>query len=106
VALRRELEIIDVLPSRQSDTLVEAGVPRPIARAVAQMFEDAPQFWRHVGDAELQSANLQQCEGFLQLTSTGLTPSGYSSRNLLEVRHLLRLVAGRLGRFSQLSAHV
>jgi uncharacterized protein YbjT (DUF2867 family) len=37
-ALGRELQVIDVPPARQSDTLVDAGVPRPIADAIAEMF--------------------------------------------------------------------
>lgn len=37
-ALGKELRVIDVPPSRQSDALAEAGVPRPIADAVAEMF--------------------------------------------------------------------
>jgi uncharacterized protein YbjT (DUF2867 family) len=37
-ALGKELQIIDVPPSRQGDTLVDAGVPRPIADAIAEMF--------------------------------------------------------------------
>jgi uncharacterized protein YbjT (DUF2867 family) len=37
-ALGKELQVIDVPPSRQSDTLVDAGVPRPIADAIAEMF--------------------------------------------------------------------
>jgi uncharacterized protein YbjT (DUF2867 family) len=37
-ALGRELQIIDIPPSRHSDTLVDAGIPRPIADAIAEMF--------------------------------------------------------------------
>lgn len=37
-ALGTALEVIDVPPSRQSTTLVDAGVPRPIADAIAEMF--------------------------------------------------------------------
>jgi len=37
-ALGKELRVIDVPPSRHSEALAEAGVPRPIANAVAEMF--------------------------------------------------------------------
>ncbi len=37
-ALGKELRVIDVPPSRQSEALADAGVPRPIADAVAEMF--------------------------------------------------------------------
>ncbi len=37
-ALGKDLHVIDIPPSRQSDTLVDAGVPRPIADAIAEMF--------------------------------------------------------------------
>lgn len=37
-ALGKELQVIDVPPSRQTETLVDAGVPRPIAEAIAEMF--------------------------------------------------------------------
>lgn len=37
-ALGKELQVIDISPARQSDTLVEAGIPRPIADAIAEMF--------------------------------------------------------------------
>lgn len=37
-ALGRDLQVIDVPALRQSDTLAEAGVPRQIADAVAEMF--------------------------------------------------------------------
>jgi hypothetical protein len=37
-ALGKELEVVDIPPSRQSDTLVGAGIPRPIADAVTEMF--------------------------------------------------------------------
>jgi uncharacterized protein YbjT (DUF2867 family) len=37
-ALGKELQIVDVPPARHSDTLVDAGVPRPIADAIAEMF--------------------------------------------------------------------
>jgi len=37
-ALRKPLQVVDIPPDRQSDTLVEAGVPRPVADAVAEMF--------------------------------------------------------------------
>jgi uncharacterized protein YbjT (DUF2867 family) len=37
-ALGKELRVIDVPPSCHSDALAEAGVPRPIADAVAEMF--------------------------------------------------------------------
>lgn len=33
-----DLKVVDVPPARQSDTLVEAGIPRPVADAVAEMF--------------------------------------------------------------------
>jgi hypothetical protein len=36
--LGKDLEVVDVPAARQSDTLVEAGIPRPIADAVAEMF--------------------------------------------------------------------
>jgi uncharacterized protein YbjT (DUF2867 family) len=38
VALDKDLQVIDVPPARQSDTLVAAGIPRPIADAIAEMF--------------------------------------------------------------------
>lgn len=38
-ALGKELQVIDVPASRQSDTLAEAGVPRAIADALAEMFD-------------------------------------------------------------------
>ncbi len=37
-ALGKELQVIDIPSARQSDTLVEAGIPRPIADAIAEMF--------------------------------------------------------------------
>jgi uncharacterized protein YbjT (DUF2867 family) len=37
-ALGKDLQVIDIPPSRQSDALVDAGVPRPIADAIAEMF--------------------------------------------------------------------
>jgi len=37
-AIGRELQIVDVPPSRQRDTLADAGVPRPIADALAELF--------------------------------------------------------------------
>jgi uncharacterized protein YbjT (DUF2867 family) len=37
-ALGKDLEVVDIPPSQQSDTLVDAGVPRPVADAVAEMF--------------------------------------------------------------------
>jgi uncharacterized protein YbjT (DUF2867 family) len=37
-ALDKELQVIDIPPARQSDTLVDAGIPRPIADAIAEMF--------------------------------------------------------------------
>ena len=37
-ALGKELQVIDIPPPRQSDTLVDAGIPRPIADAIAEMF--------------------------------------------------------------------
>ena len=37
-ALDKELQVIDIPPARQSDTLVDAGVPRPIADGIAEMF--------------------------------------------------------------------
>ena len=36
--LGTDLTVVDIPPARQSDTLVEAGIPRPIADAVAEMF--------------------------------------------------------------------
>jgi uncharacterized protein YbjT (DUF2867 family) len=36
--LGKDLEVVDIPAARQSDTLVEAGIPRPIADAVAEMF--------------------------------------------------------------------
>jgi uncharacterized protein YbjT (DUF2867 family) len=36
--LGTDLEVVDIPPAQQSDTLVEAGVPRPLAEAVAEMF--------------------------------------------------------------------
>jgi hypothetical protein len=36
--LNKDLEVVDIPPARQSDALVEAGIPRPIADAVAEMF--------------------------------------------------------------------
>ena len=38
IALNKELDVVDIPPARQSDTLTEAGVPRPIADAVAELF--------------------------------------------------------------------
>ena len=38
VVLHKELEVIDIPPARQRDTLVEAGVPGPIADDIAEMF--------------------------------------------------------------------
>jgi uncharacterized protein YbjT (DUF2867 family) len=38
VALNKELQVVDIPPARHSDTLAEAGVPRPIAIAVAELF--------------------------------------------------------------------
>ena len=38
VALDKDLQVIDIPPARQSDTLVAAGIPRPIADAIAEMF--------------------------------------------------------------------
>jgi uncharacterized protein YbjT (DUF2867 family) len=38
VALEKELQVIDIPPARQSDALVDAGIPRPIADAIAEMF--------------------------------------------------------------------
>lgn len=37
-ALGKELQVIDIPSARQSDTLVDAGIPRPIADAIAEMF--------------------------------------------------------------------
>jgi uncharacterized protein YbjT (DUF2867 family) len=37
-ALGRELEILDIPPERHRDTLVQAGVPAPVAEAIAEMF--------------------------------------------------------------------
>jgi uncharacterized protein YbjT (DUF2867 family) len=37
-ALGKVLRVIDVPPPRQSDALADAGVPRPVADAVAEMF--------------------------------------------------------------------
>jgi uncharacterized protein YbjT (DUF2867 family) len=36
--LRRDLAVVDIPAARQSDALVEAGIPRPVADAVAEMF--------------------------------------------------------------------
>jgi uncharacterized protein YbjT (DUF2867 family) len=36
--LGKHLEVVDIPAARQSDTLVEAGIPRPLADAVAEMF--------------------------------------------------------------------
>jgi uncharacterized protein YbjT (DUF2867 family) len=36
--LGKDLEVVDIPAARQSDTLVEAGIPRPIADAVTEMF--------------------------------------------------------------------
>jgi uncharacterized protein YbjT (DUF2867 family) len=36
--LGKDLEVVDIPPARQSDALVEAGIPRPVADAVAEMF--------------------------------------------------------------------
>ena len=36
--LGKDLKVLDIPPAQQSDTLVEAGIPRPIADAVAEMF--------------------------------------------------------------------
>jgi uncharacterized protein YbjT (DUF2867 family) len=36
--LGKDLEVVDIPAARQSDTLVEAGIPRLIADAVAEMF--------------------------------------------------------------------
>jgi uncharacterized protein YbjT (DUF2867 family) len=36
--LGKDLEVVDIPAARQSDALVEAGIPRPIADAVAEMF--------------------------------------------------------------------
>jgi uncharacterized protein YbjT (DUF2867 family) len=53
-ALGKALEVVDIPASRQSDTLVDAGIPRPIADAVAEMFAAfnagliTPQGDRHV----------------------------------------------------------
>ena len=38
-ALGKPLQVVDIPPARQSDTLVEAGIPRPIADAIAEMFD-------------------------------------------------------------------
>jgi uncharacterized protein YbjT (DUF2867 family) len=38
VSLRKTLVVVDIPPPRHSDTLVDAGVPRPIADAVAELF--------------------------------------------------------------------
>jgi uncharacterized protein YbjT (DUF2867 family) len=37
-ALGADLAVVDIPPARQSDALVEAGIPRPVADAVAEMF--------------------------------------------------------------------
>jgi uncharacterized protein YbjT (DUF2867 family) len=36
--LDKALEVVDIPPTRQSETLVDAGVPRPIADAIAELF--------------------------------------------------------------------
>jgi uncharacterized protein YbjT (DUF2867 family) len=36
--LGKDLKVVDIPPARQSDTLVDAGIPRPVADAVAEMF--------------------------------------------------------------------
>jgi uncharacterized protein YbjT (DUF2867 family) len=36
--LGKNLEVVDIPPAQQSDALVEAGLPRPVANAVAEMF--------------------------------------------------------------------
>jgi uncharacterized protein YbjT (DUF2867 family) len=36
--LGKDIAVVDIPPARQSDTLVEAGIPRPVADAVAEMF--------------------------------------------------------------------
>jgi uncharacterized protein YbjT (DUF2867 family) len=36
--LGADLKVVDIPPARQSDTLVEAGIPRQVADAVAEMF--------------------------------------------------------------------
>jgi uncharacterized protein YbjT (DUF2867 family) len=38
VALDKKLEVIDIPPARQRDALVDAGVPKPIADAIVEMF--------------------------------------------------------------------
>jgi uncharacterized protein YbjT (DUF2867 family) len=38
VALGKALQVVDIPPARQSETLMEAGIPRPIADAIAEMF--------------------------------------------------------------------
>jgi uncharacterized protein YbjT (DUF2867 family) len=37
-ALGRDLQVVDIPPARHSDSLVEAGIPRPVADAIAEMF--------------------------------------------------------------------
>jgi uncharacterized protein YbjT (DUF2867 family) len=36
--LDTDLTVVDIPPARQSDTLLEAGIPRPVADALAEMF--------------------------------------------------------------------
>jgi uncharacterized protein YbjT (DUF2867 family) len=36
--LGKDLPVVDIPTARQSDTLVDAGIPRPVADAVAEMF--------------------------------------------------------------------
>jgi uncharacterized protein YbjT (DUF2867 family) len=37
-ALRKRLDVVDIPPARHSDTLVDAGIPHPVADAVAELF--------------------------------------------------------------------
>jgi uncharacterized protein YbjT (DUF2867 family) len=37
-AVGKDLQVVDIPPARHSDTLVGAGIPRPVADAVAEMF--------------------------------------------------------------------
>jgi uncharacterized protein YbjT (DUF2867 family) len=36
--LGREVQVVDIPPERHSSSLVEAGIPRPVAEAIAEMF--------------------------------------------------------------------
>ena len=38
-AIDKELQVVDIPSARQSDTLVDAGIPRPIADSITEMFD-------------------------------------------------------------------